>query len=73
MEALDGFVCMDSHRERYGYVVFSVPSGDAPVYQCGQWCWPATAEGYFQARQQLVRVIDRLQAQSAQPAMRAYA
>lgn len=73
MEVLDGFVCMDNRRDRYGYVVFSVPRGEAPVYQCGQWCWPATDEGRAAARQQLVRVIDRLRAQAAQPAMRVYA
>lgn len=67
----DGFVCIDRTKQHFGFLVFREEPGEPVVLECSTWCWPATEEGRSAARQQMVRVIDRLQAQAVRPAMRA--
>lgn len=69
----DGFVCIDRTKRSFGFLVFRQEPGEPVVLECSTWCWPATDEGRAAARQQMVRVIARLQAQAAQPALRVYA
>ncbi|MCZ2415641.1 MAG: hypothetical protein LC136_15445 [Burkholderiales bacterium] len=66
----DGFVCIDRTKRNFGFLVFREEPGEPVVLECSTWCWPATEEGRVAARQQMVRVIDRLQAESAHSGMR---
>jgi hypothetical protein len=66
----DGFVCIDRTKRNSGFLVFREEPGQPVVLECSTWCWPATDEGRVAARQQMVRVIDRLQAECAHSGMR---
>jgi len=68
----DGFCCIDSTRRFFGFIVFRQDEGEPVQLVCSMFCWPGTDEGRTQARAQMVRVIDRLRAQCAQPSMRLY-
>jgi len=69
----DGFVCIDRDKRHFGFLVFREEPGEPVILECSTWCWPATDEGRLAARQQMVRVIDRLTAESARPGLRALA
>lgn len=69
----DGFVCIDRTKRNFGFLVFREEPGEPVILECSTWCWPATEEGRLAARQQMVRVIDRLTAESARPQLRALA
>lgn len=65
----DGFVCIDRTKRSFGFLVFREEPGEPVVLECSTWCWPATEEGRLAARQQMVRVIERLQVQAVRPSM----
>lgn len=69
----DGLVCIDRTRRYYGYLIWRQDDVEPLLLESSVWLWPATDQGRFDAREQMVRAISRLQAESAQPAMRAYA
>lgn len=69
----DGFVCIDRTKRSFGYLIFREEPGQPVMLECSTWAWPATDEGRLAARRDMVRKIDRLQAESAHASMRALA
>lgn len=61
----DGVACLGPKGESFGFVVFRTPPGELVQFECSQFAWPPTDEGRLAARQQLVRVLTRLQAEHA--------
>lgn len=67
----DGVVCTSRDQQHYGFVVFRVPADRVVSFECARWCYPVTDDGRAQARQDMVRLIDRLTLEQAHASARA--